>query len=158
PGDLVAGAEHGNTLGQEECRQEVSHLALPEFDGLRVIRRPLDPAVPREVVVRPVLIVLAIGLVVLDVVADEVGEGEAVVGRDEVDAGVGPTAALLVEIARAREPVAELRHLPLVALPVAAYGVAVLSVPFGPPYREIADLIAALAEIPGLGDQLDLGD
>src|SRR5262249_50101654 len=80
------------------------------------------------------------------------------VGRDEVDAGVGPTAALLVEIARAREPVAELRHLPLVALPVAAYGVAVLSVPFGPPYREVADLIAALAEIPGLGDQLDLGD
>jgi hypothetical protein len=37
--------------------------------------------------------------------------------------------------------------------PELAHGIAVLAVPLHPAQREIADLIAALAEIPGLGDQ-----
>ena len=94
----------------------------------------------------------------LCVVADEVGEREAVVGGDEVDARVGPPAARLVEVARAGEAIAELRELPAVAPPEAADGVAVLAVPLRPAHREVADLVAAFAEVPGLGDQLDLGD
>ena len=79
-------------------------------------------------------------------------------GGDEVDARVGPSPAHLVEVARAGEPVGELGHLALVALPVAADGVAVLPVPLRPAHREVADLVAALAQVPGLGDELDLRD
>src|SRR3712207_7009930 len=50
-----------------------------------------SPVVPGLVVVGPVLVPLAVGLVVLDAVADQVVEGEAVVSGDEVDAGLRPT-------------------------------------------------------------------
>jgi hypothetical protein len=51
------------------------------IDGLA-----LGAAIPGEVVVGAVAVVLAVGLVVLAVVGDEIGEREAVVGGDEVDA------------------------------------------------------------------------
>ena len=60
------------------------------------------------VVVLAVAVVFAIGLVVLLVVADEVVQREAVVARDEVDAGVRPAAAVLVEIAAAGDARREL--------------------------------------------------
>ena len=44
------------------------------------------------------------------------------------------------------------------AAPVVAHRIAILAVPFGPQRREVADLVAALADVPGLGDQLDLAD
>ena len=43
-----------------------------------------------------------------------------------------------------------------VALPEAADAVAVLAVPLGPQHREVAHLVAALAQVPRLGDQLHL--
>ncbi len=43
-----------------------------------------------------------------------------------------------------------------VPLPEAADAVAVLAVPLGPEHREVAHLVAARADVPGLGDQLHL--
>ena len=77
---------------------------------------------------------------------------------DEVDARVRAPAAALVEVARAGEAPRELADEAAVAFPVRAHRVAVLVVPLGPAGREIADLVAALAEVPRLGDQLDLRD
>ena len=59
------------------------------------------------VVVVAVAVVFAVGLVVLVVVADEIVQREAVVRGDEVDAGVGLAAVVLVQIAAAGEPVGE---------------------------------------------------
>ena len=112
----------------------------------------------RVVVVGAVAVVLAVGLVVLLVVADEIAEGEAVVRGDEVDAGVGLAAVVLVEVAGAGEAVGEVGELAGVALPEAADGVAVLAVPLGPEDGEVADLIAAFADVPGLGDEFDVGE
>ena len=61
-----------------------------------------------------------------------------------------------VEVARAGEAARELADQAAVAFPVGAHRVAVLVVPLGPAGREVADLVAALAEVPRLGDQLDL--
>src|ERR1700760_1701808 len=44
------------------------------------------------------------------------------------------------------------------AAPEVADGVPVAAVPLGPQRREVADLVAAGADVPGLGDQLDLAD
>ena len=125
---------------------------------LGIVGRALDPAVPRAVVRRPVAVVLAVGLVVLVVVGDQVGQGEPVVGGDEVDAGEGAPARGLVEIGAAGQPLGQLADGGTSLAPVVADGVAVAAVPLRPQGREVADLVAAVAHIPGLGDQLDLAD
>ena len=76
-------------------------------------------------------------------------------GRDEVDRRERVAAVVLVEIARARQALGELPHVRLAA-PEVAHRVAVHPVPLRPQDREVADLVAARADVPGLGDQLDL--
>src|SRR5205823_9191329 len=120
--------------------------------------RTLLPPVPAEVVVRAVAAVLAVRLVVLALVRDEVARREPVVRGDEVDAGIRPAPARRVQVGRARQPGGHLRYLAGVAAPEAADAVPVPAVPFGPPDREAPHLVAAVAEIPRLGDQLDPGE
>ena len=97
----------------------------------------------------------SVRLVALDLVADQVVEREAVVRGHEVDAGRRRASARLVEITAPRQPRSEVRDLPRVAAPEAAHGVAVAIVPLRPGGREVAGLMAAGPEVPGLGDQLD---
>src|SRR3546814_11161822 len=73
----------------------------------------------------------------------------------EVDAGPMPAALLVEEIARAGDARGKLRRLPFVALPEPAHGIAIAVVPLRPARGEVADLIAAHADVPRLGDQLD---
>ena len=122
----------------------------------RVVGRAFGAAVPRAVVVVAVAVALLVGLVVLRVVADEVAQGEAVVGGHEVDAGEGRAALVRVEVAGARQPRGELGQHAALGPPVVADAVAVLAVPLAPAGREVADLVAALTHVPRLGDQLDL--
>ena len=63
---------------------------------------------------------------------------------------------LRVEIAAAGQPRGQLGHGAAVAAPEAPHRVAILAVPLRPQHREVADLIAAFAEVPRLGDQLHL--
>src|SRR6185295_15585761 len=107
----------------------------------RVVRRTLRAAVPREVVVVAIAVLFAVGFVVLPVITDQVLESEAIVRGDEVDAGVRPAAALLVEVARAAEAGGELRNRAAVALPEPADGVAVAAVPLRPADREVPHLV-----------------
>src|SRR5207302_8488543 len=86
--ELVAAEDHRDALGEQEGGEEVALLALAEREDVGVLGGAFGAAVPTVVVVGAVLSVLAVGLVVLLVVADEVLEAEAVVGGDEVDRGV----------------------------------------------------------------------
>ncbi len=117
----------------------------------------LHAAVPRPVVVGAVAVVLAVGLVVLAVVGDQVAQGEPVVGGDEVDRRRRLAGADLVEVARPRQPVAHLGQARPLAPPEIPHRVPVLPVPFRPQHREVAHLVAALAQVPRLGDELDRG-
>src|SRR5262249_18828969 len=152
--DLVAAADHGRAGREEQRREEVPQLARAERADLGVLRLPLDAAAPREVLVRPVLVVLAVRLVVLLLVRHEIPQREAVGRGDEVHARVGPASVALVEVRAPREAIAEIAHAPAVAAPEAAHGVAVLAVPLRPAHREPADLVAAVADVPRLGDEL----
>jgi len=80
------------------------------------------------------------------------------VGGDEIDAGVGIAAAYAIQIAGAGEPLRKLAYESAVAFPVGAHRIAVFVVPLGPAEREISHLITALAQVPGLGHQFDLGE
>ena len=100
--------QHRHALGEEQGGE---HVALHAVTGALYpdgVGRSLDAPVAAVVVVAPVAVVLAVGLVVLAVVADEVGQGEAVVAGDEVDAGVGAATARRVDVARAGEARGEL--------------------------------------------------
>ena len=122
-----------------------------------IVGLALDAVVPGPVVVGPVAVALLVGLVVLLVVGDEVAQREAVVGGDEVDRRERVAAVVLVEVAGAGEPVRELADVRLAA-PEVAHRVAVDAVPLRPQHGEVADLVAARADVPRLGDQLDLGE
>ncbi len=85
-------------------------------------------------------------------------EGEPVVGRDEVD-GRGRAAAVgFVEVARPGQAGGELGDAVVLTAPEVPHGITVLAVPLGPQRREVADLVATGAQVPGFGDQFDLGD
>src|SRR5262249_9059060 len=84
--------------------------------------------------------------------------GEAVVRGDEVDRGGGAAAVRLVQVAGPGQPGCELGDAVVLAAPEVPDGVPELAVPFRPQWREVAHLVAAGAEVPRLGDELDLGD
>src|SRR5882762_9334436 len=83
----------------------------------------------------PVAVVFTVSLVVFFVVADEVLQGETVMGGDEVDARPGTTAAIAEDVGRAGDARGEFGNQPLLALPIAAHRSAVLRVPLGPARR-----------------------
>src|SRR6202011_5853638 len=68
--ELVAAGHHRRPLREQQGGEEVPLLATAEGDDLRVVGRALDAAVPRAVVVGPVLVVLLVVLVVLLLVGD----------------------------------------------------------------------------------------
>ena len=154
--ELVAAEQHRHALRQQQRGDEVAPLPGPQGEDLLVVRLALDAAVPRAVVRLAVVVVLAVGLVVLLVVGHEVAQREAVVGGDEVDRRRGPAGVGLVQVGAAGEAVAELGQRGRLAPPEVADGVAVAAVPLRPQRREVADLVAALADVPRLGDQLHL--
>src|SRR5262249_44502202 len=115
---------------------------------------PFPAAVPAQVVVDAVAVVLAISLVVLVVVAHQVVQREAVVTGDEVDAIDGQMAAGLVDVGAATQAGRDgTDHAP-VAFHETADVIAIPAVPFGPAEAgEVADLVQT-SGVPGLGDDL----
>src|SRR5690348_4582033 len=105
--------------------------------------------IPRSVVAAPVAILLAVGLVVAIVVADEIAQREPVVCGHEVDR-TPRLAAAIVEQARRGAQHRRDRPSRRVAAPELANGVAEDVVPLAPAGRERTDLIAARPAVPRL--------
>lgn len=95
---LVSGEQHRSSGRQYERSQQRAHMPCPIAEDVRIIGRALDTMVDRYVVVGPVPILFTVGLVVLAGVGDQIGDGESVVCRDEVDRRPGKTAAWTVEV------------------------------------------------------------
>ncbi len=75
-------------------------------------------------------------------------------GGDKINARIRPAAAVLIEIAAAREAVGEFCDLPVIPPPKAPDVVPIFPVPFGPQDGKVAHLVTALPKIPRLSDQL----
>src|SRR4051812_27220442 len=103
-----------------------------------------------------VAVVLSIRFVVLVVVGNEIAEREAVVRSNEIHARVRPPRRALIQVGAAGEAIRELRERLVRAAPKIAHGVAILAVPLRPQWWEVADLVSTFADVPRLGDQLDL--
>src|SRR6185437_11781469 len=153
PAELIAGQQHRRPLRQDQRRQHIADLPLPQSIDRGIVARAFLAAIPGAVVGVAVRVVLAIRLVVLLVVSHGVVQGEAVMRRDEVHRRPGAPAAMVELAGRRTEPRRQHRR-PSFAAPVIAHRVAELVVPFRPARRKTADLIAAWAAIPRLRDQL----
>ena len=137
--------------------QEVLDLATAQPLDLRVVGRSLDAAVPAQVLVVAVAVRLAVGLVVLRVVRDQVVEREAVVTGHEVEARTWFSPLVPVDVRAAEEPLAHRLDRRPVALDERPHVVAEATVPLRPAVAdEAADLVQP-AGVPRLGDQLGAG-
>ena len=67
--ELVPAQDHRHALADHQRGHQVAHLLLADPQHLGVVGRPLDAAVPAPVDVAAVAVPLAVGLVVLVVVA-----------------------------------------------------------------------------------------
>jgi hypothetical protein len=74
-----------HALREQQGGEEIPLLLRAQRQDGRVLRLALRAAVPGAVVALAVLVVLAVGLVVLLVVGDQIAQREAVVGGDEVE-------------------------------------------------------------------------
>lgn len=82
---FVAPLKHRDALGQEQrCEQRALQI-LSTMRYSRIVALAFDSAVPRMIVVVSVVVVLAVEFVVLVLIADEIAQGETVMGRDEID-------------------------------------------------------------------------
>src|ERR1700731_5455773 len=74
---------------------------------------------------------------------------------DMVDAGAWRAAIVMIDVGRAGHAAGDFADQAAFAAPVAAHRAAIAVVPLRPLRGKAADLVAAHAEIPGFGDQLD---
>src|SRR5680860_324497 len=158
PTDLVAVGDHRDTLAEQECGEEVALLLPSQGVDRGVVGLALYPAVPGPVVALAVVVCLSVGRVVLLVVGHEVTQGETVVCHDEVDRGDRTPGRMRVKVAGTRDARSELAQRGRLTPPEIAHRVAELAVPLGPQRGEVADLVAAVTEVPRLSDELDLRD
>src|ERR1035438_5988518 len=154
--DGISLIHHGHTLGQQQGGQQIALLFGAQRLDVGIVGGTLRSTIPAEIIVIAVAIVLAIVFVVLVVITHQILQREAVVGSYKIDAGVGTTATVSVEIARAGNAIREVSHEPAVPFPVGTHRVAIAIVPFRPAHGEVSHLIASFAEVPRFGNQLHL--
>ena len=117
-----------------------------------IIGEAFDAEIDAVVMVFAVAVFFAVGLVMFVFEGNEVGEGEAVVGGDEIDGVQRAVVFAVVEVGAASEAGGEVADR-VTAVPEAADVVAEFPVPVGKAFAgEVADLIAAA--VPGFGDEL----
>ena len=99
---LVAHEQHRRAGRQHLQREKVLDLAVAQRLDRRIVGRSFRAAVPAQIVIRTVAIVLAVGLVVLVVVRDQIIESKAVMAGYEIDALLGLAFLVTVNVRTAQ--------------------------------------------------------
>ncbi|MPL70622.1 hypothetical protein SDC9_16381 [bioreactor metagenome] len=154
PPYLVSPQHHGGADGQKKGGHEVAQLPGTLSPDMRILGGTFDPEVLGPVFLRSVPVVLAVFLVMLAQVADQVVEGEAVVGRDKVDGVEGFPAVPQKEVAGAGNAGGQMEGAGFFAPPEAADIVPVFVVPFRPSASGKRTHLVGPAGVPGFGDDL----
>src|SRR3974390_128578 len=83
---FVAHHNHRDTQREHSDGHEVFYLPVSQLLYRWIVAGPFNTAVPASIVVRPVPVTFAIGLIVFLVIRDQVVESEAVMTRHEIEA------------------------------------------------------------------------
>ena len=145
--------QHRGAAGQQQGGQQVA--LVPQSGRIDIAVRccALHTMVPAMIGAGAIAVLLAIGLIMLVLEGGEVGERETIMRGDEVDPARGAMFCAKY-FGRTGEPRCQRAEHTAIPAPEAADVIAVLVVPFPPAAGEIAGLIAAGANIPWLGNQL----
>ena len=154
---LIAGEQHGHALAEKERGQYVANLSGAKRLDIRSLCGAFHTVIIREVVVVAVAVALAVSLVVLLAKADQVAERKAVMRCDKIDAVVGLSAVVSVQVAGTRKTRSEMARLGVVAPPIPSHIVAVASVPLGPPQAGKRTNLVGTCGVPRFGDDLRVG-
>src|SRR5580698_4559417 len=155
--ELVPGAEHRCTVGQQEQAAEIlCQLAAQCADRRGSVFIPVPPTIPTVVFVGAVLIVIPVCPIALVVIGDEIVQREPVVGSYIIHALVGVTSVGAIvgkQIIASINPAYQVRDHPRIALNEAANVVAKPAVPLQPSlaWESASELISGC--VPGLRDQ-----
>src|SRR4051794_28910966 len=156
PTPLIPAAEHRHPLGKKQGREKIAALLIAQSVDLRIISWTFHATVPRLIVVVTVAICVVVQLVVLFVVADQVGQCESIMGCNEVDARVRSSAVMFVEIGASGKSKTHVANAPFITFPKGADRIAIFAVPFRPGWGKIPHLIAGFPDVPWFCDQLHL--
>src|SRR5580765_5516271 len=132
PTPFIPAAEHRHPLGKKQCREKIAALPIAQFVNLRVIGRTFKAAIPRLIIVIAVPVFIVVQLIVLFVVADQIGQCKSIMDCNEVDARVRPSAVMFIEIGASDKSIRHVTNAAFIALPKTADQVAKFSVPFRP--------------------------
>jgi len=80
-GKFIACQNAGRPLRQQHKGERVLHLPVAQFQDAFFSCRPFCPAVPAEIIVRSILVILPIGFVMLAIIGNQVAQGEAIMVR-----------------------------------------------------------------------------
>ena len=96
---------------------------------LRIVGRSFDAAIPGTIMTLAIAVLIAVGFVVFVVVTHDIVEREPVVRGDEINAGVGAAAVVLIKIRAAGQSIADFADQSFIAAPETPHRVAKFSVP-----------------------------
>ena len=99
---FVPRGDHRDALGKEQGGEEIPALLQTQLPDLRIVAWAFHAVIPGVIVIVAVAVFFAVRFVMFVVVADEIVQGESVVGRDEVDARIGTAPVVLVEVRTSR--------------------------------------------------------
>ena len=150
---LVAHKQHGHAADNSSSAKKFLTCRLRSASTDRIFGGSLHAAVPAQIVVGAVAVVLAIGFVVLSVVRDEIVESEPVMAGHEIDALLGLPLLVTVNVGAARIRAATPGYRSRCRLQETSHIVAEPAVPLLPPVANKADLIES-GRIPRLSNQL----
>jgi hypothetical protein len=154
--EFITGQDHWRSLRHEQRRQQIQAVTAALTNDFFVIAVTLNAVVAAVVVRMPVTVVFAIRFIVTVDIADRITQRETVMCGDEIHAGHGSAAAGFENIGGAMQAPRQHAALAGVASPELSNTVTIDVVPLGPARREIPELVAARARVPGLGNQFDV--
>ena len=125
-----------------------------QFFDFRVISRTLIATVPTQVLIVTVLIVLAVLKIVFGVVRDEITKRESIMRGDKVNALLGFSIAMPVDIRACEETLDKMPGKSFVTFDKCSDIITKTPIPFFPAIsKEVSDLVKA-GSVPCLSDQL----
>src|SRR5215217_2362567 len=144
-------------MRKQERSEKVALLSFAGSDDTFVVGLPLGAVIVRAIVVVAVVVAFTIRLVVLVVVGNEIVQGEAVVGGEEIDPGPWTATPMVIDVAGPCETGSKIAGCVIGVLPVIPDRIAIFIIPLGPAGWKAAHLVSTWADVPRLTDKLDLG-
>ncbi|CAJ1787122.1 hypothetical protein LGKMAHEF_02034 [Aeromonas salmonicida] len=155
---LVPHQQHGGAHRQQGGHHHVLGLAYAQRIDVRILSDPFMAMIPAEVVIAPVPVLLAVGLVVFVVITGPVPQGETVMTSDEVDALLWVGVVIVIDIRAAAQSLHEGSDGVVIPAQKVAHVIPELAVPLTPARAGQAAYLIKPTRIPGFGDELDVSD